>query len=70
MCSFLLCGLVLVLDAAFALSSAKTLHIDAFLQTWAGVPVSVWAGLAGIVFLVVLTFAISLFAFRTSEARR
>lgn len=66
---FLLCVVVLGLDVAFALSGAKTLTIPAFSQAWAGVPISVWAGIGGIVGLVVLTFAISLLAFAKREAR-
>ncbi len=62
--NFLLCGLVLALDVAFALSAAKTFPVPAFSEEWVGVPVSIWAGIAGIVVLVVLTFAVSLLAFR------
>ena len=65
---FLLCGLVLALDVAFALSGAKTFLVPAFSETWAGVPVSVWAGIVGIVILVALTFAISLLAFRERKS--
>ena len=68
--NFLLCILVLTLDIAFALSGSKTLHVPVFSQVWAGVPVSTWAGLAGIVCLVVLTVGISLLAFPAREANR
>ncbi len=66
--NFLLCLLVLALDAAFALSGSKTVSIPVFGEVWAGVPVAVWAGIAGIVGLVVLTFAIALLAFSKREA--
>jgi hypothetical protein len=68
--NLLLCSLVLALDIAFASASAGLFAVNAFQTTWAGVPISVWAGIAGIVFLVGLTFAISLFAFRTKEANQ
>ncbi len=68
--NFLLCLLVLALDAAFALSGLKTVFVPAFAQVWAGVPVSVWAGIAGIVGLVLLTFAVSLLTFSKREAAR
>ncbi len=68
--NFMLCVLVLALDVAFALCGSKTVALPAFSQAWAGVPVSVWTGLAGIALLVILTFAISLFAFRTPEAKQ
>ena len=67
---FLLCVLILVLDVAFALAGAKTFLVPVLTQSWAGVPASTWAGIIGIVLLVLLTVAISLFAFRTPEARR
>jgi hypothetical protein len=71
---FMVCVLVLALDVAFALAGARTLFVPGLVQVWAqawaGVPLSVWAGLAGIVFLVLLTFAISLFAFRSPQVKR
>jgi hypothetical protein len=66
---FWLCAVVLALDVAFALSGSKTLVVPAFSQAWAGVPVSVWTGLCGIVFLVLLTVAISLLAFPAREPK-
>ncbi len=67
--NLVLCGLVLALDIAFALSAAKTLSIPVFSATWAGVPLSVWAGIGGILALVALTLAVSLLAFPSRDAR-
>jgi hypothetical protein len=58
-----LCLIVLALDTAFCLIAARVVAVPGFDGLAAGVPVAVWAGAAGLVFLMALTWLVSLFAF-------
>lgn len=62
------CLLVVGLDVVFTLISAGAVSLPAFAGLWQGVPVSVLAGVGGIVVLVILNFVISAIALRAREA--
>jgi hypothetical protein len=56
------CLLILALDVVFTQISAGIMSVSGLDRLWQGVPLSVLAGVGGIVVLVILNFVISAIA--------
>lgn len=64
---FLFCLFVLTLYVIFAMMSAGQFVTAAFHQFWLGTPISLLCGVGGIIVFVIMTLAVSLFAFPKRE---
>jgi hypothetical protein len=60
--NLLFCLLILALDVTFTLISAHVISVSALSRLWQGVPVSILAGVGGIVVLVGLNLIIAAIA--------